>query len=284
MVGGIFYEHGHRMVATFVGFLTTVQAIWFWRREPRTWVRNLAVAAWVAVVIQGLLGGLTVLLLLPTPVSVSHATLAQLFFSSMVLLALVTSRRWLSYRSEAGNTGAQTLRLAFLSVVAVLVQLVLGAVMRHLHAGMAVPDFPLSYGSLWPALDQDGLDTINAARLDLDLPAVNSMQVLVHLLHRYWAFVVGGIVVTFGLHLMRHYPNDMRLRDTAFIIMGLIGLQILLGALTVWSGRNIEVTTSHVAVGALLLASTVSASSLTYQRTKQADSAATTLAPEIAAA
>src|SRR5262245_8857817 len=85
MVGGIFYEHGHRMVATFVGFLTVVQTIWFWRKEPRRWVKFLGVIALCAVVIQGLLGGLTVLFLLPTAISVLHATLAQIFFSLMVV-------------------------------------------------------------------------------------------------------------------------------------------------------------------------------------------------------
>jgi len=80
MVGGILYEHGHRMIATFVGVLTTVLAVWYWQKESRNWVRNLALGALAAVIAQGVLGGLTVLFLLPTPVSVSHATLAQTFF------------------------------------------------------------------------------------------------------------------------------------------------------------------------------------------------------------
>jgi cytochrome c oxidase assembly protein subunit 15 len=79
-VGGIFYEHGHRLIASTVGLLTVVLTVWVWRADPRRWVRWLAAGALGAVVVQGLLGGLTVLLLLPAPVSIGHAGLAQLFF------------------------------------------------------------------------------------------------------------------------------------------------------------------------------------------------------------
>ena len=95
MVGGVFYEHGHRMAATLVGFLTLVLAIWTARVEPRPGVRRLAWAALAAVIAQGILGGITVLYLLPTPVSVTHACLAQLFFCATIALATVTSREWL---------------------------------------------------------------------------------------------------------------------------------------------------------------------------------------------
>ena len=80
MVGGICYEHGHRMIASTVGFLTIILAAWTWRVEPRRWVRWLGVAALGAVILQGLLGGLTVLFFLPAPISIGHAGLAQLFF------------------------------------------------------------------------------------------------------------------------------------------------------------------------------------------------------------
>src|SRR3989304_4504251 len=94
MVGNILYEHGHRMVATFVGLLTIILAVWLWRSEPRRWVRRLGLAALAAVILQGLLGGLTVLLLLPRPVSIAHASLAPIFFCLTVSLAVITSRDW----------------------------------------------------------------------------------------------------------------------------------------------------------------------------------------------
>ena len=91
MKGGVFYEHGHRMIASAVGFLTVIFAMWLWRAEPRAWVRRLGLVAVAGVILQGVLGGLTVLYLLPKAVSISHACLAQLFFSTTVALALFTS-------------------------------------------------------------------------------------------------------------------------------------------------------------------------------------------------
>src|SRR5829696_5015330 len=93
-VGGIFYEHSHRLIASTVGLLTVILAIWTWRAESRTWVRWLGVSALVAVIVQGLLGGLTVLLLLPAPVSIGHAGLAQLFFCITLTLATAASPWW----------------------------------------------------------------------------------------------------------------------------------------------------------------------------------------------
>jgi heme a synthase len=131
-VGGIRWEHGHRMVAAFVGLLTIVLAIWAWRRESRRWVRWLAVGALGLVVLQGVLGGVTVLLDLPPSVSAAHATLAQLFFCTVASLALFTGRWWQSDLPQLEETGSPTVRL--LGVVAsavVLLQLVFGAAFRH---------------------------------------------------------------------------------------------------------------------------------------------------------
>src|SRR5580658_7080612 len=95
MEGGILYEHGHRMVATLVGLLTIVSMIWLFRAERRKWLRWLGVVALAAVILQGVLGGLTVLLLLPWWLSTAHACLAQLFFATTVAMALFTSAWWL---------------------------------------------------------------------------------------------------------------------------------------------------------------------------------------------
>ncbi len=93
-VGGIFYEHLHRLVASFVGFLTVVLALWLWRSDRRRWVKNLGWTALAAVIAQGLLGGLTVLFLLPTAISMTHAVLAQTFFCITVALAFFLSKEW----------------------------------------------------------------------------------------------------------------------------------------------------------------------------------------------
>src|SRR6202161_4742735 len=106
MVGGIFYEHGHRLIATAVGILTIVLAILLARSEPRRWVRNLGWTALGLVIAQGILGGLTVTFLLPPPISTAHATLAQLFFITIVSITLFTSPWWQSGLHQLDDTGS----------------------------------------------------------------------------------------------------------------------------------------------------------------------------------
>jgi cytochrome c oxidase assembly protein subunit 15 len=132
MVGGVLWEHGHRMVATFVGMLTVGLAIWLAVAEPRRWMRRLGWVALAAVIAQGLLGGLTVLLLLPPVVSVSHACLAQLFFSTAVAIAIFTSRGWHSGPRVVEDYGKPSLRsLSVVAVGLILAQIALGAGFRH---------------------------------------------------------------------------------------------------------------------------------------------------------
>ena len=132
MVGNLFWEHGHRLVATAVGILTIILALYLQFREPRTWVKRLGWAALGAVVAQGLLGGLTVKLNLPLVVSAAHATLAQLFFLITVSLAVFTSRRWIDAEPvEQVVAGPPVRALCVFSLVIILTQLVLGATLRH---------------------------------------------------------------------------------------------------------------------------------------------------------
>src|ERR1700694_5409372 len=105
MVGNLFWEHGHRLVATTVGLLTIVLAVYLQIRERRWWVKRLGWIALVGVVAQGLLGGLTVKMNLPLAVSAAHATLAQLFFLTTVSLAVFTSRSWITPASTFSEDG-----------------------------------------------------------------------------------------------------------------------------------------------------------------------------------
>ncbi|HUI08833.1 MAG TPA: COX15/CtaA family protein [Bacteroidota bacterium] len=258
MVGGILYEHGHRMVATLVGCLTVVLCAWTWRREERRWVRFLALAALLAVILQGVLGGLTVLYLLPTPVSVAHATLAQSFFSLTILIALVTSRTWLERSALPVPVAPLTRALALAAAAAVFLQLVIGAWMRHSDAGLAIPDFPLTYGALLPPADADGLARVNMERsTDYDLPPVSAAQIWIHFAHRLGALLAGAAVIACGVHILRTYRSERSLREPAIVEVMLVLVQILLGALTVWTGKGVQVATAHVATGALLLGSCV---------------------------
>jgi cytochrome c oxidase assembly protein subunit 15 len=137
MTGGVFFEHGHRMVATTVGFMTIVLAIWLARVETRRWMKTLGFVALGAVIFQGLLGGLTVKLLLPPAVSIAHACLAQLFFSTTVAIALFTSKEWFQGAEMVEDHGWPSLRsLAVITPVMVLAQIALGAAFRHRAIGV----------------------------------------------------------------------------------------------------------------------------------------------------
>ncbi len=231
-VGGIRYEHSHRLIASTVGAMTIVLAVWLARREPRPWVGRLGYLAVGAVVAQGGLGGLTVLFLLPTAISVAHACLAQTFFCLVVTLAVVTSPRWRG-ASPAGASPAS--RAAAVTAGLMFAQLLVGAVMRHTKAGLAIPDFPLAFGRL--------------------VPVLSSFPVAIHFAHRVMALVVAGAVAVCVVRSRRSGQPD--LRRTALAVAGLVLLQIALGALTVLSRRDVVPTTAHVATGALLLGGTL---------------------------
>ena len=264
MVGGIFYEHSHRMIASFVGFLTVLLAIWLWKREDRVWLRNLGFIALAAVIVQGILGGLTVLFFLPTAISVSHATLAQTFFAVVASIALFTSSWWRSARPSDANSAAarRLLRVGMIATGAIYVQLILGAVMRHMDAGLAVPDLPLAYGQLFPSLSPGALEGYNHQLIQSNIRiwadgAVTGSQILVHMMHRFWAIVVSVLVTWLAIRLVRSSALDVRLSRLGVTLLALLGLQITLGVLTVLSVKAIDITTAHVANGALLLVTSV---------------------------
>lgn len=237
-VGGIRFEHVHRLIASVVGLLTVVLAAYLWRREPRRWVRRLGYAALAAVIAQGVLGGLTVLWLLPTWVSVAHACLAQSFFCLTVAIAVVTSPRWAETTPSglrAAFSRSRLARLASATTATIFLQLVLGAVMRHTKAGLAIPDFPLAFGRV--------------------VPPLTTFAVRIHFAHRVVAAVVTGLVVLCAVHAFR--TRRPGLRSAALWLCLLSGAQVALGAATVLSGRSVGFTTAHVAVGALLLAGTL---------------------------
>jgi heme a synthase len=132
MTGGVFFEHGHRLIASTVGFLTVILAVWLWIVEDRRWMKWLGFAALLGVIAQGVLGGLTVLFLLPKPVSISHACLAQLFFSTTVAIAIFTSPSWRRGPTIIEDSGWPSLHsLALALPIATLLQVALGAGYRH---------------------------------------------------------------------------------------------------------------------------------------------------------
>ncbi|OLD64352.1 MAG: hypothetical protein AUI47_06455 [Acidobacteria bacterium 13_1_40CM_2_68_5] len=236
MTGGVLFEHGHRLVATAVGLMTAVLAGWFGRRERRGWVRRLAYVAMAAVVAQGLLGGLTVLLRLPPAVSVLHACLAQGFFCVVVVLALATARGFTDgVPARLGRDGAPPLwALGAATTGLVYGQLILGAVMRHTGAGLAIPDVPLAFGRL--------------------VPPILSFEIAVHFAHRVGALLVAAAVLVLAGRVLRRHRARPELLRPALLAVGLVTLQIGLGVAAVLTRLAVLPATAHVVVGALILA------------------------------
>ncbi len=233
-VGGIFYEHGHRLIASTVGVLTIILACWLWVAESRTWLKRLGGVALAAVIVQGLLGGLTVMYFLPAPVSTAHAGLAEIFFGLTVAIALFTSPGWLAQGSGVARVDDGRLRtVATLTTVLVYVQILVGATMRHTEAGLAIPDFPLMFGGILP----DHWDP----------------SIAIHFSHRLGALVV--TVATLGTvgHIWWHYSHLRALTRPAALLAAHVALQVTLGALTVLSGLHVAINSAHVVCGALVL-------------------------------
>jgi heme a synthase len=236
-VANIFYEHGHRLIASSVGFLTIILAVWLWLAEPRRWLRWLGVAALVAVIAQGILGGLTVLYFLPAPVSTAHAGLAEIFFCMTVAIALFTSPRWRAGDADATVDDETLRRLATTTTVLIYAQILVGATMRHTGAGLAIPDFPLMFGGLLP-------DHWNSA-------------IAVHFAHRVGALVVACAIAGLFLYLRARHRARPELMRPAAGMLALVAVQVTLGALTVLSRRNPWINSLHVVGGALVLSTSL---------------------------
>ena len=234
-VGGIFYEHGHRLVASFVGFLTIILALWTWLRETRRWVRVLSLVAVCAVVVQGILGGLTVKYLLPTSISMTHACLAQTFFCLTIALAYFTSPTWKGGMPLVHDRH-QSVALPALCLIttgAIYLQLLLGAWMRHTQSGLAIPDFPLAFGKL--------------------IPEFTNYHVGIHFAHRIGATLVTAAIVWTFLRIWRMHSTHTLLFRPAALMFVLLCIQLILGAYTIWTEKSPLIATAHVATGALVL-------------------------------
>ena len=234
-VGGIRYEHGHRLVASFVGLLTVILAVWTYLKEKRAWVRRLALIALLAVILQGLLGGLTVIFLLPTPISMAHACLAQTFFCLTIALALFTSPGWKTGLPSMPPRG-ESISLPLLSAMttaAIYLQLIVGALMRHTDSGLAIPDFPLAFGRI--------------------IPPFTSEHVAIHFGHRLGALLVLLMTLWTVARIAKFYSEHRLIYRPALIMLGLVFIQLTLGAFTVWTAKSVIITTAHVANGALIL-------------------------------
>jgi cytochrome c oxidase assembly protein subunit 15 len=237
MVGGVFHEHWHRAIATGVGLLTIVAAFWTQRTDSRRWLRVMGWSLLGAVILQGLLGGLTVKQLLPPEVSATHATLAQTVLCLAAWFGYACSAEWGRVSSAAAPAPASAKdlgtarRAAAWAMGAVYLQLILGAWMRHTEAGLAVPFFPIDEEGRW-------------------VPEVVDAGVMVHMAHRSFAAVVLLLVLRAALAAGRAAPTLLlHAGGLAAIVLS----QAFLGASVIWTERSPEITSVHVANGAFVL-------------------------------
>ncbi len=312
-IGGVFWEHSHRLAGAGVGLLTVLLSIWtfgkagrkflryvlapvlvlggvlcfvpaeprmqdgmllvslgalslvggfFWpscQASPR-WIRLLGGIAVVGVLGQGILGGLRVRLL-QDDLGIFHAVAAHLILVLMTSIALLTSRWW-TEQGEGAVSGIWTRAMGWMSaamVVMIFGQLVLGAVMRHQHAGLPVQsdDFPLAGGRLLPSADKAAVDAANAARNRTadyrDFNPITRGHILLYRAHLILALVIFAsalLLLFFGLRVV----SGHWLGNVLIVWFALICVQGLLGAATVWSNKAADIATLHVVFGALALA------------------------------
>jgi len=262
-VGGIFYEHTHRLLASGIGLLTTILTVWLWRKDARTWMHWLGVLAFVLVALQGVLGGLRVTLDMDK-LGIVHGALAQLFFVLICALALFTSRWWQNAAQVSRLPGQQITRcaagtaalhwLVLFTTLLIFLQLVLGATMRHQHAGLAIPDFPAAYGKVWPDTSADAIARYNEHRMNVIAEnPITAFQIILQMAHRMVALAIFIGVAVCAQQAWRRLGKKDPLTRLAVFWLALIAVQIALGAATIWSNKAADVATAHVLVGALSL-------------------------------
>ena len=257
-VGGILYEHTHRLMGTLVGVLSIILVVtahgtkWATHRE-----KLLAWGVLGLVILQGILGGLRVVLV-KLDLAIAHACLAQAFFCYAAFVTLATSRWWQQRYGDRRSEDLNRLAIfATITVGVIFAQLVIGAMMRHYQAGLAIPDFPLSYGKLIPPMNQAELDAANLYRADQpNLDTVTLGQIWLHFAHRIGAIFVTLFVLHVATKALLRYSSEPKIRRPAIVLLALLLVQICLGIMTVLFRKPADIASAHVAVGALVLVTT----------------------------
>ena len=239
----LFAEHSHRLSGATMGLITIGLAVWMGRVEERAWLRRLGWWALAVVIVQGIIGGQRVRLdplsvpgftmTLGQMLRIPHGILAQVFVCLLFAIAAGLSRSW--NEPPAAPAGWRVRRLGVLCVALMFAQLAIAATMRHNYAGLAISTFPLT--------PEGGL-----------LPVRWDFLVAIHFAHRAMAVVLGLNLVAFVSALWRDPHVPAALRWSGVASLGLVAVQIGLGAGIIWTARNPYVTTAHVLVGALAFA------------------------------
>lgn len=344
-IGGIFYEHTHRLVATGVGLLVTILVLWLhgyiarptlrwggvlligigvtsffvfpnhpiedgmslcigaiafgigfvWPScEPAPkWLRRLGVIAFALVVVQGLLGGFRVTQMMPQ-LGIVHGKLAQIFFVLTAAIALFLTdfwndmpgvdgtlgatlhQRWTFFKNTPSGDKLANLKIWYATLSGlILFQLVLGATMRHQHAGLAIPDFPLAYGKVWPDTSARAIDLYNQSRIEAEgFEPITSFQVWLQMVHRLIAYTIATLVIVAFRRTLCLLGWQNVLTRWAAVWAVIVVSQGVLGAVTIWTGKSADIATLHVAGGALSLVTGVLLTIVTRQASLACASAA----------
>ena len=239
-------EHSHRLLGMVMGLLSIGLCITAYVVKAAPRVRKMGIALVVMVVLQGLLGGLRVLLdqlnlnidhnVYAQTFAVAHATLAQIYLCLLVAFVICSSRSWIN--RDAGfpaRPSPSVYRWGMLACSTLVLQLIVGAIMRHAHAGLAIPTFPLTpHGTV--------------------VPPVFNFDIAIHFSHRVGAVVVTLSILWFCVAIWKDASSRKALGKSAIALIGLLLAQVLLGALVIWKVRNEHVTTLHMLNGAFTLA------------------------------
>jgi len=284
-IGGILFEHTHRLMGSLVGLLTIILAAWLWLSDDRRWVRSLGMIAVVGVILQGILGGLRVTMM-KDQIGIFHACVAQAFLGLLVVIALVTTNFWRSvssflrgrdngYPQADGNLTALSRQvsrhrlsikmLAVAITVTIYVQLALGATMRHQHRDLAILDFPTANGAWIPDTSAAALAKINAWRDARALSDVTAFQIWLQMVHRFLALVIAIAIIAFCARVWREMRGFGALKRLSFLWIALVFGQIALGAWVIWSNKAADIATAHVALGAVMLSFGVSISAICWR-------------------
>jgi cytochrome c oxidase assembly protein subunit 15 len=253
-IGGIFYEHSHRLLASAVGFLTTILAVWLWAKDSRPWLHWLGIAAFLLVIAQGILGGLRVRWQLDW-LGVPHGAVAQIFLVLTTSIAIFTSRWWMEAETKKQISVPCGLRRhVFYLTILIFVQLLIAATMRHQHAGLAIWDFPTAHGKIWPDTSAEAITDYNAHRPPgLVGKPITAFQVNLQMTHRFVAYAIFLGVAALPFLARKKLGGDDWLTKFSWFWLALLTAQVGLGAATVLSNKAADVTTAHVMVGALAL-------------------------------
>ena len=292
-VGGILFEHTHRLMGSLVGFLTIILALWLWLRDGQRWLRKLGVIAVVGVILQGILGGLRVTMM-KDQIGIFHACIAQAFLGLLVFIALATTKFWRSLANSTRAAGGRApatpglhypmqmpilqeltppslTRLAPIKILAVAVtlviyvQLALGATMRHQHRDLSILDFPTANGTWIPDTSAAALTKINAWRDARALSDVTAFQIWLQMAHRFLALMIAIAIISFCVRVWRDARGFDALKRLSLLWVVLVLCQIALGAWVIWSNKAADVATAHVALGAVMLSFGVSISGICWR-------------------